>query len=653
MESDDESVEKLEIVDLNDVPDITIIETNEFASKSVAKAFRYLTYWEDNTYQPTKCKCNENCDMEDCRNRLVDCSFCDELNCNIYTRENGYCGNLYISIHDTLQLVRFEDGSYGVFNNIRSIQRREYIGEYTGYVDTLSNYKKKELIRYRYGYQNYYSFIAQTKYTVDAFDRGSLLRFVNHSCDPNCEVEILVRLGYFVVMFTSLRFIPKGTEITISYMDKREELGFICNCGSTNCINRKAKIAKNLILSNELDRTGEPSLFVNSKNKFGLYSCFLNSMLTVIGSQTDLITAMFPLEALKPLPTIMEGLHKVLTIGGQTQVIGDAFVFLVFFLNGQTNDKLPDGTIVSSVNYPVPYQNFVMMVTYFTGVFQNDQNDPGEIFQFCINELFKKNDETSSIIKQNVCYEHINIHDCGCGIKDTKRIVHNEEYVVTEHSHCYTDMESGRVYCRRKEEKYLMQILLLSDFARIGESYQYSVEEAIERTLQSYVNETPCESCQFPNKGYSNIARFGKVLIICLPSYRIASDGKMIPKHTKVQVSEHVRYKLPNGLIANFELVGCTFNISTSASSGHHISYCKDKLNTEFNFKQKWFKANCISEQKQFGNSRNKNEKDLDTEELTTKRGHITPMNIENVQTADDLRKSRAHILFYVRKDQQ
>jgi hypothetical protein len=347
----------------------------------------------------------------------------------------------------------------------------------------------------------------------------------------------------------------------------------------------------------------------------------------------------------------MEGLQKLITKGVQTQVLGDAFIFLVFFLNGQTNEKLLDGTIVSSINYPLPYQLFVMMVTYFSGLFGNDQNDPGEILQLVFNELFKKNDETSSIIKQNVSYEQINFHDCGCGLEETKRIGHNDEYVVTEYRHSYTDKESELVYCRRREEKYLMQILCLSDFAVAGDSYKYSIEEAIESTLEGDVNETPCASCQFPTKGYSNITRFGKVLIICLPSYRNDSDGKMIPKHTKVHVSENLRYKLPNGLIENFELVGCTFNISTSASCGHHIGYCKDKLNTEFNFKRKWFKANCISEQKQFSNSKNKKEIDLDTEELTTKRGHITPMNIENVQTANDSRISRAHILFYIKKD--
>ena len=425
MGSDDESVEALEIVDVNDVPDIKIIETNEFATKSIQRNFRYVTYWEKGKYEPTKCYCIDHCFS--CRNELVDRSFCDEENCNIYTREYGICGNAYSPIHDALQLVRFKDGSYGVFNNIRSIYKSEYIGEYTGYVDTLKNYQEKELIRYRYGYQNYYSFKAHSKYTVDAFDRGSLLRFVNHSCQPNCQVEVLVRLGYFVLMFKALKNISKGTEITISYTENLEELGFVCNCGSSNCITLTANIA-----THPIRRTGEPSLFVNSKNKFGLYSCFLNSMLTVIGSQTDLLTAMFPLETLKPLPTIMEGLQKLLTKG----------------------------------------------------------------------------------------------------------------------------------------------------------------------------------------------------------------------------VQSHVRYKLPNGFIANFELVGCTFNISTSASDGHHIGYCKDKLNTEFNCKRKWFKANCISEQKQFSTSRKQIEIDLDTEELTTKRGHITPMNIENVQTANNLRKSRAHILFYVRKEQ-
>ena len=46
------------------------------------------------------------------------------------------------------------------------------------------------------------------------------LEFVNHSCDPNCDVEC-IRVGFKTprLVFVAKRDIPIGSEITISYGD--------------------------------------------------------------------------------------------------------------------------------------------------------------------------------------------------------------------------------------------------------------------------------------------------------------------------------------------------------------------------------------------------------------------------------------------------
>ena len=56
-------------------------------------------------------------------------------------------------------------------------------------------------------------------------ERGSIYRFINHSCEPNCTVEMWtvnrrIRVGVF-----SSKHIPLGTELTFDYAwDFREEL---------------------------------------------------------------------------------------------------------------------------------------------------------------------------------------------------------------------------------------------------------------------------------------------------------------------------------------------------------------------------------------------------------------------------------------------
>ena len=73
-----------------------------------------------------------------------------------------------------------------------------------------------------------------TKYTIT-----STITKINHSCDPNCAVQINEKYNVedtvtvFMEMF-AVRNISKGTELTISYGPvTSHERDFVCNCGKT------------------------------------------------------------------------------------------------------------------------------------------------------------------------------------------------------------------------------------------------------------------------------------------------------------------------------------------------------------------------------------------------------------------------------------
>ncbi|HYD03309.1 MAG TPA: SET domain-containing protein-lysine N-methyltransferase [Alphaproteobacteria bacterium] len=63
-------------------------------------------------------------------------------------------------------------------------------------------------------------------------------KYINHSCDPNCEVEI----GKNSVWIITLRDIKKGEEITYNYgfeVDEYKVEDFIshrCRCGTKKCV---------------------------------------------------------------------------------------------------------------------------------------------------------------------------------------------------------------------------------------------------------------------------------------------------------------------------------------------------------------------------------------------------------------------------------
>lgn len=59
------------------------------------------------------------------------------------------------------------------------------------------------------------------------------LQFVNHSCEPNCDIQLL--------MLVARRRIKKGEEITMDYATvqfQRKKVWFDCQCGSEKCRGR-------------------------------------------------------------------------------------------------------------------------------------------------------------------------------------------------------------------------------------------------------------------------------------------------------------------------------------------------------------------------------------------------------------------------------
>ena len=102
-----------------------------------------------------------------------------------------------------------------------------------------------------------YLFNLNNRYDLDGDFKFNTARLINHSCDPNCEVE-----GVGLKLWISaIKNIKKGEELTYDYgfsYDK-DYKQFPCKCGKQNCagyivrsgsrwrINRKFKRQKNLV----------------------------------------------------------------------------------------------------------------------------------------------------------------------------------------------------------------------------------------------------------------------------------------------------------------------------------------------------------------------------------------------------------------------
>jgi uncharacterized protein len=81
-------------------------------------------------------------------------------------------------------------------------------------------------------------FILTTRTCVDAAFDGNESRFINHSCDPNCET--MVDRG--IIWIRAIKHIAPGDELTYDYQyddepeyTERDYQFYGCHCGAANC----------------------------------------------------------------------------------------------------------------------------------------------------------------------------------------------------------------------------------------------------------------------------------------------------------------------------------------------------------------------------------------------------------------------------------
>ncbi len=109
----------------------------------------------------------------------------------------------------------------------------EYLGERVSHSEADRRYESKEA-----NDAHTFLFIVDSRTVIDAGVDGNDARFLNHSCNPNCESVIESRR----VFIEAIRTIEPGEEMTYDYQIQREEDDppgidevFACRCGFPEC----------------------------------------------------------------------------------------------------------------------------------------------------------------------------------------------------------------------------------------------------------------------------------------------------------------------------------------------------------------------------------------------------------------------------------
>ncbi|KAI9921242.1 hypothetical protein PsorP6_002652 [Peronosclerospora sorghi] len=194
------------------------------------------------------CVCKEMCG-DDCINRL---SFTEcfgpaptpstklnkqsrESNCALGER----CGNraLHQKVYPRFQKFNTVEKGWGL-RVLERVKAGQLVIEYVGEVINEEE-KERRLLDHAEnnpGDKNMYIMELGKGEYIDARFKGSVSRFINHSCDPNCHLLKWRVKGVNRIAITALKDIEPGSELSYDYQfHTKQAMEWKCHCKAKNC----------------------------------------------------------------------------------------------------------------------------------------------------------------------------------------------------------------------------------------------------------------------------------------------------------------------------------------------------------------------------------------------------------------------------------
>ena len=135
-----------------------------------------------------------------------------------------------------MQVTRTSNRGWGLTVH-EDVKKGSFIIEYVGELITIEEFHNRiEVSRAKKEEHNYYYMTVDNSRMIDAGPKGNIARFMNHSCDPNCETQKWTVNGDTRVGLFALKDISDGSELTFNYQfEAMGEVKQACLCGAKNC----------------------------------------------------------------------------------------------------------------------------------------------------------------------------------------------------------------------------------------------------------------------------------------------------------------------------------------------------------------------------------------------------------------------------------
>ncbi|XP_075464260.1 histone-lysine N-methyltransferase ASH1L isoform X3 [Ascaphus truei] len=190
-------------------------------------------------YEATTCNCKrpegdvEKGCVEDCLNRMIFAE-CSPNTCPC----SDHCHNQRIQRHEWVQCLerfRAEGKGWGIRTK-EPLKSGQFIVEYLGEVVSEQEFRNRMIEQY-HNHSDHYCLNLDSGMVIDSYRMGNEARFINHSCDPNCEMQKWSVNGVYRIGLYALKDMPAGMELTYDYnfhsfnVEKQQ----LCMCGSERC----------------------------------------------------------------------------------------------------------------------------------------------------------------------------------------------------------------------------------------------------------------------------------------------------------------------------------------------------------------------------------------------------------------------------------
>ncbi|NWR94252.1 SETD2 methyltransferase, partial [Furnarius figulus] len=168
---------------------------------------------------------------EDCLNRLL------MIECSSRCPNGDYCSNRRFQKkqHADVEVILTEKKGWGL-RAAKDLPSNTFVLEYCGEVLDHKEFKARVKEYARNKNIHYYFMALKNDEIIDATQKGNCSRFMNHSCEPNCETQKWTVNGQLRVGFFTTKLVPSGSELTFDYQFQRYgKEAQKCFCGSSNC----------------------------------------------------------------------------------------------------------------------------------------------------------------------------------------------------------------------------------------------------------------------------------------------------------------------------------------------------------------------------------------------------------------------------------